>query len=337
MAELCAAAQHGRKWQGIMPCLRLARAALGLNRSRLELLEKLMACVPGETLRTGAGGRLIVHASNSRLAAMTNRECEKTITRLITELVERGLLERHASPNGKRFCRRGPQGDVVAYGLDIGPLLRALPRIARLATEAAAEQELCQRLREECSLLLSALPGTDTELMTNAKLILRRKPCRRELEDLRIALQSAQPQDKPECHRKNPKTEKMGPCDPQKVRHKDSSHKKDIVTPGVCPNLVAQAMPRVANLGRQMNTNLRSLVDHLRRALAISERSWRIALERLGFDEAALLAMALYERQSRYRNPPAYFATVVYNAQSDSMPGRDHLNKLLKGASGLRP
>ncbi|WP_161555779.1 helix-turn-helix domain-containing protein [Mangrovicoccus ximenensis] len=172
------AAKTWHKWRQILPALRLARGPLGLNRSRLDLLEKIMACVPGDLLATGPDCELIVHVSNARLAEMTNRDGDKTVTRLISELVALRLLARKSSPNGKRYMRQAPDGSRTAYGLDLAPLLARMPEIAGLAEAAELEAETCRRLRERCSLMLRQIEATDAagDLLAEARRVLRRKP-----------------------------------------------------------------------------------------------------------------------------------------------------------------
>lgn len=358
------------KWHHILPALRLARDALGLNKSRLDLLEKLLACLPGDTVCTDANGQLIVFASNLRLAEMTHRSNDKAITRLITELQSRGLLQRRSSPNGKRYTRQGPDGQQVAYGLDLGPLLARMPEIDALAEAEAIRTETCRRLREDCSLMLKRLSDmpdlTDShrEVLEDGRRQLRRKPEESALRTLYRTLSRlipaeipdvtpaqpvaditdgtlspvdaapVRPQHKP-VRRTTPapqKTDKIGGCAPQNACHKDTSpipiektassnlqdcgrqHRDDPDNHrpvALTPSLVERAMPRVANLGRQIRGSLRDLVDGLLACLGISPGLWQKSLEKNGFEESALMLMVIYERQRDVRHPPGYFAKLL--------------------------
>lgn len=188
-----------QKWREIMPAVRLARISLGLNKSRLDLLEKLLACLPGELIEPDTRGELIVHVSNARLAEMTNRDGDKTITRLITELERRRLIERKSSPNGKRYARQGPDGSRLAFGLDLAPLLARMPEIDAEAKRVADKAEALRRERVACSLLLmrlsegpdgnSPLSDADQTLLEEGRRILRRKPLHESLASLKARLE----------------------------------------------------------------------------------------------------------------------------------------------------
>lgn len=309
----------------MLPALRMARDGLGLNRSRLDLLEKLLACVPGETLHADGQGQLIVFASNARLAEMTHRSNDKAITRLLTELEGRGLLCRRHSPNGKRFARQGPDGSRVAYGIDIGPLLARMPEVRALAQAEAERVEACRRLREACSLMLSrlatreGLPEAALALLEEGRKALRRKPVLALLEGLRAALRDWVSDETAPVQAGNP-----APSAPQTACHKDPLPIPDEkASPGqrmrLTPEMVERAMPRVAALGRQINGSLHDLVDGLRGYLGIGQGLWRRSLERLGFEESALLVMAIYERQRQVTHPPGYFAHLL--KQGGTGPG----------------
>ncbi|WP_172332489.1 plasmid replication protein RepC [Mangrovicoccus sp. HB161399] len=340
------AAASWHKWRQILPALRLARGALGLNRSRLDLIEKLMACIPGDLLATGGDGELIVHVSNARLAQMTNRDGDKTVTRLISELSALGLLARKSSPNGKRYMRQAPDGSRTAFGLDLAPLLDRMPGILRLAHAAEQEAEACRRLRESCSLMMREIGESEdtAELLHEARKTLRRKPVRTDLQALKLRLATCLParetaSGQPErTLDRGPDTEtaSAGGSAPQNGRHKYpapnlperyavSGNSEPPASPAstedqavdLTPEMVETAMPRVANVGRNLQAPLRDLVEHLVLSLGITGELWRSTVARLGFTEAALLAMVLYERQAQLRNPPGYLRSLLQSEPAD--------------------
>ncbi len=359
------AATSWHKWRQILPALRLARDALGLNRSRIDLIEKLMACVPGDLLATGPNGELIVHVSNARLAQMTNRDGDKTVTRLISELVALGLLARKSSPNGKRYMRRAPDGSCTAYGLDLAPLLARMPEIEERALAAQAEAETCRRLRERCSLAIREIEETcgTEELLRDARKLLRRKPVAAELSALlnRLATQisgtapeSCQPENVPDLapadaapprdaaipRRSAPRngrhkypapnlSERFASSElPEAMPARSETRSADIA---LTPQLVAEALPRTANAGRQLDATLRDFVQHLVLALGISAALWRSTLQHTGFEDAALLVMVLYERQSEIRNPPGYLRHLLRSDRGETRLGArllaEHLHR----------
>lgn len=352
------AAGHGRgdalatapgwhRWDDIMPALRLAREALGLNRGRLDILEKVMACLPADHLVVLSEGELIVHVSNARLAEMTNHASVKSITRLVTELEGTGLLRRKSSANGKRYARQGPDGRCIAFGLDLAPLLQRIPEILQLAAVAAHHNEECRRVRERCGLLATQVtdkPGT-TELLVKARKILRRKPDLDELRALEATLAEAASE---------PPTSRETRCnDTQNACHKDSeqnpyeeanepihqqTRQESLQQPTrLTLEVVEQRLPTVAALGRAMNGRLRDLIDRVLLTLGISSRLWRQALDRIGFEESALLAMALYERQDEIRNPPGYMKSLLEREPEGGLPGSRFMASLIALPHGRLP
>ncbi|MGB0659062.1 MAG: helix-turn-helix domain-containing protein [Mangrovicoccus sp.] len=323
------------KWRDVLAALRLAREALGLNKARLDLLEKLMACVPGEVLAADGQGRLVVFASNARLAEMTHRENDKAITRLISELVARGLVMRRQSPNGKRYARRGPDGSQLAYGIDLGPLLARMPEIQALAETQRQQAEICQRLRDDCSLLLSRL-ATQLRLteplhalLEEGRRILRRKPVATMLEALLNRLRQEVSEDvSPQITKEVPAstTEKLRPSAPQNACHKESSQIPKKKTPlELTPELVERLLPRVAGIGRQINGSLDDLLQWLRSALGISPGIWGEGIAKFGYEECALLLMTVYEKQRDFKHPAGFYAAQLRHS---GQPGQDLLANL---------
>lgn len=353
-AQLSCAPMSWHKWREVLSRLRMAKEALGLNKSRLDLLEKMLACLPGDTISPDANGRLIVFASNARLAEMTHRDNDKTITRLITELEDLRLLERRSSPNGKRYARQGTDGQRVAYGIDLGPLLARMPEIEALAQAAHERLETCRRLREACSIMLKQLAerigqGDATQhLVDDGRRVLRRKPNISALTLLHRALSQSTDGDIPDgnistaCDMPTPvqETSENGGYAPQNTCHKYTSpisidkkaplakQDRQVAIP-LTPAMVEQTMPRVANLGRQIRGSLRDLVERLLRCLGIGQTLWSRSLEKFGFQESALIVMVIYERQRHIRHAPGYFSKIIKNISQDKHAGSKLVSTML--------
>lgn len=329
--EVLPDARGWHRWSDIMPALRLAREALDLNRGRLDLIEKLMACLPADRLAPLDNGELIVHVSNARLAEMMNRVSDKTVTRLITEIEGRGLVRRKSSPNGKRYVRRTHSGVRIAYGIDLGPLLQRMNDILRLAIAAEEQNELCHQARERCSLMTSHLPKSDP-LHDEARRILRQRPSVSKLTALEARLSERLAAITPE----------MCGNDTQNACHKESEHNhleqrepsRRESTP-ITPELVERSLPKVANLGRRLCASFRELIDRIVLSLGLRAAQWRQVIEKAGFEEAALLAMVVYEAQERFSNPPAYLWSVVKRSPAGDRPGSRLLTKLVYGSGHL--
>ena len=92
--------------------------------------------------------------SNRKLSERAHGMAESTLRRHLAALSHAGLIQRHDSPNGKRYAVRGQGGDVVrAFGFDLRPLLVRAADITHAATEAQAAADRLRRLREEVVVL----------------------------------------------------------------------------------------------------------------------------------------------------------------------------------------
>jgi replication initiation protein RepC len=77
-----------------------------------------------------------------------------TLRRHLAVLVEAGLVLRRDSPNGKRYARKSPEGDVEqAFGFDLAPLRSRAGEFATLADTVRADERARRVAREQISLL----------------------------------------------------------------------------------------------------------------------------------------------------------------------------------------
>src|SRR5450432_1679776 len=100
----------------------------------------------------GRGGRPIVwpSASMQQEALGLSPTRAKAINRA---LIEAGLITMKDSPNGKRYGKRDPRGNIVeAYGFDLSPIAMRHAEFVRLAAEAKAEREAMRRLRRRATI-----------------------------------------------------------------------------------------------------------------------------------------------------------------------------------------
>eukprot|EP00108_Taenia_solium_P011861 TsM_000078200 transcript=TsM_000078200 gene=TsM_000078200 len=125
--------KHGKaadKWK----VLRDASAAMELLKiqsNSLAVLDALLSFYPDNELRQDA--QLIVFPSNAQLALRAHAMAGATLRRHIAILVESGLIVRKDSANGKRFARKGDDGQIEnAFGFDLSPLLARSEELAML-------------------------------------------------------------------------------------------------------------------------------------------------------------------------------------------------------------
>ena len=141
---------HIDKWE-LLRSLCAARDAFQITDREIGVLEALLSFHPEQNLGGNAG--MVVFPSNRALSGRCHGMAESTLRRHLARLVDAGLILRHDSPNGKRYARRGHDGEVLrAFGFDLRPLLVRAPEIARAADAARAADERLRSLRERVSL-----------------------------------------------------------------------------------------------------------------------------------------------------------------------------------------
>lgn len=157
---------HIDKWS-LFRDLCTARTAFGVTDRDLTVLNALLSFYPETNLSDNAG--LIVFPSNAALSDRAHGMAESTLRRHLAALVHAGLIARHDSPNGKRYARRGANGEIArAFGFDLRPLLVRSTEIVRTAEAVRAAEAELTLAREAVSLLKRdalklALYGQDTE------------------------------------------------------------------------------------------------------------------------------------------------------------------------------
>ncbi|WP_299733469.1 plasmid replication protein RepC [uncultured Tateyamaria sp.] len=141
---------HVDKWE-LLRSLCAARDAFAITDREIGVLEALLSFHPEKLL--GGNADMVVFPSNRALSDRCHGMAESTLRRHLARLVDAGLILRHDSPNGKRYARRDPSGEVLrAFGFDLRPLLVRAPEIAQAAEVARAAAERLRTLREKVSL-----------------------------------------------------------------------------------------------------------------------------------------------------------------------------------------
>jgi replication initiation protein RepC len=137
------------KWR-IYQAICAAKPLLDVTERALSVLNALLTFHP-ETVLTGED--LIVFPSNEQLARRAHGMPASTLRRQLAVLVDAGLIIRRDSPNGKRYARKGRDGDItLAFGFDLGPLVARSEEFERLAEEVAAGERALKLVRERITL-----------------------------------------------------------------------------------------------------------------------------------------------------------------------------------------
>jgi replication initiation protein RepC len=138
------------KWK-IFQAITEAKDKLGLPDRAIAVLSALLSFHQETTLT--AGDSLIVFPSNEKLCARAHGIAPATLRRHLAALVEAGIVIRRDSPNGKRYARRGMDGEVsLAFGFELTPLVARAEEFEALAAEVQAERRALRLARERITL-----------------------------------------------------------------------------------------------------------------------------------------------------------------------------------------
>ncbi len=170
-----------------MRLLRRTRQRLGLSTGDVLVLDALLSFLPcrdrvtGEDRPLSGDTLLTIFASNAALCERANGMDDRVLRRHLARLADQGLLRRRDSATRKRFPIRSRGKIVDAFGIDLSPLVAALPDLSRLAVEMEAEDEERRAIRSRALALRAellrapdALMDEDLEFILTAKTVLRR-------------------------------------------------------------------------------------------------------------------------------------------------------------------
>ncbi len=128
-----------------------AMELLGLQSNSLAVLDALLSFFPEKELRGDA--QLVVFPSNMQLSLRAHSMPGSTLRRHLGALVDAGLIIRKDSANGKRFARKGADGDVEsAFGFDLSPLLARAEELALLAQQVIATRAEFRKAKEKLTI-----------------------------------------------------------------------------------------------------------------------------------------------------------------------------------------
>jgi len=138
------------KWK-VFQAITEAKDKLGLPDRAIAVLHALLSFHQETTLT--AGDPLIVFPSNEKLCQRAHGIAPATLRRHLAALVEAGIVIRRDSPNGKRYARRGMDGEVsLAFGFELTPLVARAEEFEALAAEVQAERRALRFARERVTL-----------------------------------------------------------------------------------------------------------------------------------------------------------------------------------------
>ena len=137
------------KWQ-VFRDICASKTKLCVSERALAVLDALLTFHPETAL---SGKALIVFPSNHQLGLRAHGMAPATLRRHLGILVEAGLVIRRDSPNGKRYARKGRDGEIErAFGFDLSPLVIRAEEFAQLAEAVRAEERAFKLAKERVTL-----------------------------------------------------------------------------------------------------------------------------------------------------------------------------------------
>lgn len=336
---------HIDKWE-LLRDLCAARRAFGVTDRDLAVLNALVSFHPNAALSDNDS--LIVFPSNVSLSERAHGMAESTLRRHLAALVHAGLIARHDSPNGKRYARRGADGEIArAFGFDLRPLLHNAAAITEAAEQARADQAELAAAREKLSLLKrdalklalygqeSALPGGWDTLL--ASLLEVHKQMRRKLELDEVELLKQRVEDILEDIQAllSSETNEMSGNDVKNERQYQNSkpytleselcpetdkstgvaeHNPDRELPRIPLPLVMKACPDILPYCEREPRDWRDLVvaaSYVRGMMGISPSAWQEAQELMGPETAAVTVACILQRFTEINSPGGYLRALA--------------------------
>ena len=158
--------------QRLLTRLKTVARDFGLNHRHTQVLDMLASFVQQFT----SDGRPVVFASNNAMSKRASGVSIQILQRAFTHLIECGLVQRNASPNGKRYCHKTGQQIVEAYGIDLSPLLWRSEEIEAAALRQEAEALRVRIIRDRISLLRGLFDDDAPEQLEIRKILRRKNP-----------------------------------------------------------------------------------------------------------------------------------------------------------------
>ncbi|MGE0282577.1 MAG: plasmid replication protein RepC [Rhizobiaceae bacterium] len=138
------------KWQ-VYRDLCEGKSIIGIGDRSLAVLAGLLSCHPDDELSEENG--LIVFPSNRQLSLRSHGMANATLRRHLAALLERGIILRRDSPNGKRYARKGRGGELEdAFGFSLAPLLARAKEFHAAAERVRADNRALKLMRERITL-----------------------------------------------------------------------------------------------------------------------------------------------------------------------------------------
>lgn len=355
------------KWR-VFRAICEAKALLGVGDRALAVLSALLSFHPQQDLV--AGERLVVFPSNAQLSLRAHGMAPATLRRHLAALVESALVVRRDSPNGKRYARKGDDGEIeTAFGFDLGPLLARAEEFERMAERIRVEQRAMRVLRERLTVLRrdiskmityaleEAVPGDWLAVQEDYRTIMAALPrtaaretaekieaqlrdlagtIRKRLENQPNLQDSSAKESQSERHIQNSNTDSHE-FEPRFEKKQGPTAAPVLETkskPLTYPlGLVLRACPDIADYARDGIADWGGLVataNLARSALGVSPDAWDQACEAMGAADAAICVAAILQRAEQIQSPGGYLRSLTDKARAGQFSVGPVLMSLLR-------
>jgi replication initiation protein RepC len=311
----------------LIDTLRRAAPTLDIGAPVVATVDALLSCLPPKRNHD------FVFASNATLVFRRNGISDRTLRRHIAELIERGLIVRIDSPNGKRYAKRDPlNGTVLRFGFDLAPLFAAFEKLCDLAHERAVALARLSYLRTKLRLAINQ--STDVALVAHAQQALRRKLSAEDLESLLATLAPVANFERMDSPLTAREASQMTASNGQNVRHyqkseeelnEEDAEKNAATEPESKVTLTIEeltaACPEAVSFLLEKPQTDHDVVVHARRLapmMGIDRSCYESAERRHGSLGTAVTIWSLLELQSRIQHLGAYFRAITSGSRASS-------------------
>src|SRR5277367_2823438 len=319
------------KWQ-VFRAICAAKIRVGVSERALAVLDALLSFHPETTL---SGDGLIVFPSNQQLALRAHGMAPATLRRHLAALVDRGLVIRRDSPNGKRFARKGHGGAIeTAFGFDLGPLVARADEFEAWAEEVRAEERALRLVRERVTLCrrdIAKMIATGVEEGAPVRLGGQGPSDWSEIHGLyrgvldRIPRSASRIELEPIAEELTTLADEILSLLETHVKSSDSSGNEPQPEPSSSPQqafplgMVLQACPDIVDYAKGGISNWRDLqatAAVVRSMLGISPSAWQEAQSVMGELPAAIVVAAILQRATAITSAGGYLRELTRKAEA---------------------
>ncbi len=303
-----------------------AMVPLNLKATSINILRAMLSLMSVDRISEAGPVHHVVYASNAKIAQRTHVSVQ-TVERHLAILVDRKIIQRVAASNGKRWCRRDKQGQVVLIsGLSLLPLSNRHAEFMALAEHHQQKQDALVKIRDECLLALSRLKDIlhdrVQDLLVRARNTLRRQLKKDVLQDLLEEIKSFMPEDK--SAESDAEPIKMSDSNHQNEGHKETllsleSREREFAEVEFTQHDMEKSFPRLSaevRFARNHEDAMRKM-DDIASQLHLSDAWWKC--KDMGPSASFILLGYLLEQSEHVKSHKAYLSKLIAKIESGSL------------------